>query len=177
MERKILMIMVSLVVVAALVVAAVMVAAGGGLSRAGGFTQLFDKLVYTGTAKEYQRLELPATWHEGDVKKVSDVIVDMTYYKQTIGQTTVYITTLYFVYLGDKWANEYRGAGNRFYVPDNSHDGWLYVENGLFHITVSSATNLSAKYDIGDVITLQTTLVININAKLAFGDWTVANTL
>lgn len=177
MEKKILMIMASLVVVAALVVAVVMVAAGGGLSRAGGFTNLFDKLVYTGNATEYQRLSLPQSWHEGDQKTVTDVIVDMTYYRQTVQQTSVYITTLWFVYLGDKWAKEYLGDGNQFYVPDKSHDGLLPVDNGLFYLTVSSATNISAKYDVGESITLQTTLLLNRNAVLAFGDWTVANTM
>ncbi len=177
MDKKILMIMVSLVVAAAIVVAVVMVAAGGGLSRSGGFTSLLDKLVYTGNATEYQRLSLPESWDEGDVKKVSDVVVDMVYYRQTVQQTSVYITTLWFAYLGDKWANEYLGDGNQFYVPDNSHDGWLRVDHGLFSLTVSSATNISAKYDVGETITLQSTLLLNENAMLAFGDWTVADTL
>ena len=177
MEKKIIAIMVSLVVVAALVVAFVMVAAGGGLRRAGGFTSLFDKLDYTGVANHDQRLELPAGWHSGDKKTVSDSIVDMTYYKRTISQTSVYITTLWFVYMGDKWSSPYEGAGTSFYVPIAGDSNWLHVDHGMFSITVSSATNLSAHYQIGDVISLESMLETNGNAMLAFGDWAVTNVI
>ncbi len=177
MEKKIVAIMVSLVVVAALVVAFVMVAAGGGLRRAGGFTALFDKLDYTGDANHDQRLQLPGSWHSGDKKTVSDSIVDMIYYKRTISQTSVYITTLWFVYMGDKWSNPYEGAGTSFYVPITGDSNWLHVDHGMFSITVSSATNLSAHYQIGDVISLESMLETNGNAMLAFGDWAVTNVI
>lgn len=177
MEKKIILIMVSLVVVAALVVAFVMVAAGGGLRSAGGFTDLYDKLEYTGSEQSDQHLTLPDSWDVGDKKKVSDVIVDMTYRKQTVSQTTVYITTLWFVYMGEKWSSPYASDGMSFYVPDMSTDGWLHVDHGLFSLTVSSATNISAHYDVGDVITMQATLSVNSNAMVAFGEWAVADVL
>ncbi|MGQ9587548.1 MAG: hypothetical protein ACUVT7_04100 [Thermoplasmata archaeon] len=174
MDKKIIAIMVTLVVVAALVVAVVMVAAGG-IRRPGGFTDLFDKLEYNGTDTYDFDLSLPDSWDVGDKKTVSDIIVDMFFEKRTIGQTSVYITTMYFVYLGNKWNNPQEGTS--FNVPVDSGNGWLHVDHGRFSITVSSATNLSAEYDVGDVITLETSLVQNSNTMLAFGDWVVANTL
>jgi hypothetical protein len=171
MDRKILMIMSALVVVAVLVVAFVLVASGG-LVRAGGFTTLFDKLQNDSGSTYHQYLSLPSSWNAGDKKTVSDTIVDMMYRSQTIGSTSVYVTTLWFVYLGNKWNDPYYGTS--FYVP--SDGGWLAVDHGRFSITVSSATNLSARYDIGGVITLQTTIVTN-NDVVAFGEWVVASTL
>lgn len=177
MDKKIMAIMVTLVLVAALVVAFVVVAAGGGLRKAGGFTALFDDLEYTGDANHDQRLQMPSGWHTGDKKSVSDQIVDMTYYKRTISQTSVYITTLWFVYMGDKWSDSFQGEGTTFYVPSTGYDSWLHIDHGLFSITVSSATNLSAQYSIGDVITVQTMLETNSIAMLAFGDWSVADVI
>jgi len=177
MERRILAIMVTLVVVAAVVVAFVMIAAGGGWRSAGGFTDLFDDLEYSGDALTNQYLSLPGGWHSGDKKSVSDVIIDMTYRKQTVSQTTVYLTTMYFVYVGDKWSNPYLGYGQNFYVPVNYGSLWMHVEHGQFSIQVSSATNLSADYSIGDVITLESTLHLNGNALLAFDEWNVKGML
>ncbi len=177
MDKKIIAIMVTLVVVAALVVAFVVVAAGGGMRKAGGFTALFDKLDYTGDANHGQRLQMPAGWHSGDKKSVDDRIVDMTYRKTTVSQTSVYITTLWFVYMGDKWSDQYQGQGTTFYVPTTGFDNWLHIDHGLFAITVSSATNLSAHYSIGDVITVETMLETNSIAMLAFGDWAVADVI
>ena len=179
MEKKIILIMATLVVVAVLVVAFVMVAAGGGIDRSGGFTSLIDKFEYNGNETSGQHLQTPASWHAGDKKVVSDTIVDMTYRKQTVSQTSVYITTMWFVYLGTKWSNPYKGQGDNFYCPDNVHDDsplWLEVSHGLFSITVSSATNLSAHHDIGDVITLETVLELS-GDRLGFGDWSVKNTI
>ena len=174
MEKKIILIMVSLLVVAALVVLVVMVASGG-LRTAGGYTALFNKLSNASDESHNQELALPSSWNEGDKKTVSDQIMDMSYYRQTVQQTSVYVTTLWFVYHGDKWNDATWGTS--FRVPDDSHDGWLQVSHGLFSITVSSATNLSHDYNIGDIITLQSYLTININVQLAFGDWSVANIL
>ncbi|MBU0684534.1 MAG: hypothetical protein ABIE25_07485 [Thermoplasmatota archaeon] len=177
MERKIIAIMATLVVVAVLVVAFVMVAAGGGINRSGGFTALFDKLEYNGNETYEQDLQAPESWHVNDKKVVSDTIVDMTYRKQTIGQTNVYTTTLWFVYLGTKWSNPYQGHGDTFNVPDKSQDGWLQVNHGMFSIEVSSATNLSVHYSIGDVITLENALERNRNNQIGFGDWSVKNVI
>ena len=174
MEKKIIAIMVSLLIVAALVVASVLIAAGG-IQRAGGFTSLFDKLENPDPAAEDIELRMPSGWSVGDKKTVSDTIVDMSYYRQTVGQTSVYITTLWFVYLGDKWNDPL--SGTYFSVPDSSGDGWMYIDHGMFYLRVSSATNLSASYDIGDVITVETMLVMNNNAMTAFGDWVVADTI
>jgi hypothetical protein len=184
MEKKIIGIMLSLVVVAVVVVAVVMVAAGG-FKKSGGFTKLFDSLEYSGNLTYEQELEIPADWGVGDVKKVSDTIVDMYYSKTPVQQTYVYITTLYFVYMGDEWTDSDRGT--RFMVPNSvtHHDEvlatWLTVDHGRFSIQVSSATNLSAAYDIGDVITLETTIVIandtTIDGIKSFGLWAVANTV
>jgi hypothetical protein len=173
MDKKIIAIMVSLLVIAGVVVAFVVIAAGGGLRSAGGFTNLYDKLEYTSWATPgNQYLQLPESWDDGDEKKVSDVIVDMTYEKRVIAQTSVYITELWFVYLSDKWSAPFESDGSQFFVPvDWPSRSWLEVENGMFSITVSSATNLSAKYTIGDVITLQCELDTNINDMLAFGEW------
>lgn len=177
MEKRILGIMVTLVVVAAVVVAFVMIAAGGGWRSAGGFTDLFDDLVYTGSETTNQMLSLPSDWRQGDKKVVSDVITDMVYRKQTVSQTTVYITTMYFVYLGDKWSNPYQGLGQNFYVPVTYSNYLLHVEHGQFSITVSSATNISADYGIGDVITVESTLKLNGLGQLAFDTWNVKGVL
>lgn len=177
MEKRILGIMVTLVVVAAVVVGFVMVAAGGAWRSSGGFTNLFDDLEYTGDATTNQMLSLPSDWRQGDKKVVSDVITDMVYRKQIVSQTTVYITTMYFVYLGDKWSNPYQGLGQNFYVPVTYSNYWLHVEHGQFAITVSSATNVSANYGIGDVISIESTLKLNGLGQLAFDTWNVKSLL
>jgi hypothetical protein len=176
MDKKILAIMVTLVVVAALVVAVVMIAAGG-FGRAGGFTTLFDKLENNDNDEYNMDLTLPTSWDAGDKMKVTDVIVDMTYDKVVFGSTWVYQTTLYFVYVGEKWHNDTEGTS--FNVPVSLAGGiyWLHVRSGAFHLSVSSATDLSAKYDIGDSITLETTIAMNGLGMLSFSDWNVANTL
>jgi len=177
MDRKIIGVMVTLVVVAVIVVAFVMIAAGGGLrTGAGGFTSLFDDLQNPGQETHDQELALPNDWRVNDIKKASDTIVDLSYDKTTIAQTTVYVTTLYFAYLGSKWADAIND-GNHFSVPDNSFDGWLHVSHGLFSVTVSSATNLSAHFHPGDVIEVQTALTTNTNGQLAFGEWSVVDTI
>ena len=179
MDKKIIVIMVSLLVIAAVVVAFVMIAAGGGLGSGGGFTKLFDKL-NAGVAPDEEYLELPSSWEDGDTKKVSDVIIDMTYWKTSIGQTSVYITQLWFVYMSDKWSDQYEGHGSDFYVPVDYGGGWLHVDHGRFMIEVSSATNISAHYDNGDVISLESELNMVSHAThsgytysgLGFGEWT-----
>ncbi len=174
MDRKILAVMVTLVVVAALVVAFVMIAAGGIRGHAGGLTDLFDDLQ---DPAQDQHLVMPSNWAANQVKTVSDVIIDLTYYEQTVAQTKVYVTTLYFAYMGEKWSDAAE-EGSHFWVPDNSGDGWMPVDHGLFHITVSSATNISEDYHPGDVIELKVSLVNNdANQQLAFGVWTVADTI
>ncbi len=174
MERKILAIMVSLVVVAAVVVGAVMIASGG-LTRAGGFTSLFDKMVNTGDATYNQVLAMPSGWSVGKKITVSDTIMDMSYEKQVLGSTTVYLTTIWFQYMGDKWNNPAQGTA--FYIPvTTSHDGFMHVVHGSFTLTVSSATNITAKYHIGGTITLETVLASN-GIQVAFGDWVVASVI
>lgn len=176
MERKIVGIMLALVVVAIVIVGVVAIAAQG-TKKSGGFSKLFDELEYSGDLTYRQELEIPSDWHADDVKKVSDMIVDMHYYRHTVATTTVYVTTLYFIYVGDEWNSP--AEGTRFYVPVEWNDGfldWIHVNHGLFSIQVSSATNLSAAYDIGDVIELQTTIV-DADGTLAFGEWAVADTL
>jgi hypothetical protein len=176
MEKRILAIMVTLVVVAALVVGVVMIAAGGGIRLGGGgFTDLFDDLEYTGNYTTDQQLSIPSDWN-GDTKAVKDVIVDITYREQTVSQTkTIFYTTLYFAYLGDKWNNPLLG-GQSFEVPTNylDHgDYWMEVEHGLFSVTVETVTNLTEDYSIGDSITLETKVALNGNAILSFSLWSV----
>ncbi len=173
MEKKIIATMVALVVIAVVVVAVVF-AASNIPRKAGGFTNLFDELVYDGEATYRQYLSLPDTWNAGDKKTVSDMIVDMRYYTQTTSGLTVYVTTLYFVYAGNKWADPAQGTS--FYVPTTSHTGYFHVDHGMFTISVSTVTNISAEYDIGDVIELETTLTVNAYAKLAFSDWRIVDT-
>ncbi len=178
MEKKIIVIMVALVVVAAVAVAAITAGVGVGGTRAGGFTSTFDKLVKSDVNQTYNMyLHLPTNWEEGDKKTVSDTIVDMWYFRQAVGQTYVYMTHLEFVYLGEKWNNPTRGTS--FYVPQDvpGASAWMHVDHGLIEIDVSSATNLTARYDIGDTISLTTMLSVNSNALLAFGEWQVANTI
>lgn len=174
MDKKILAMFATLVVVAVLVFAVVMVSAGG-FGRAKGFTNLFDKLENNTDDGYNMRLSLPTDWDAGDSMKVSDVIVDMTYEKSPFGTSWMYYTTLYFAYIGEKWHNDTEGTA--FYVPVNSPGFWLHIQSGMFHISVTSATDLSARYDIGDSITLETTLANNGNSMLSFSDWRVANTL
>ena len=172
MEKKIIAIMVALVVVAVLVVAFVLAAAGGVRSM-GGFSDLFDDLAYSGTDTYDQNLEIPASWHVNDTKSVDDLIVDMTYNSYTDHGVTVYVTDLYFVYVGDKWADLHQGSS--FYVP--GQNGWIHVDHGQFSIRVSSATNLSEQYHPGDIIKLESKIVSDgVNGStVAFGDWRVSN--
>lgn len=167
MEKKIIAIMVTLIVVAALVVAFVMIAAGG-VRSAGGFTKLFDQLVLDQEEDHWLALALPDDWEVGDEHKVTDTIVDMTYQSRDVESTTVYVTTLWFTYMGDKWSD--LEDGTLFYVPYNTDA--IYVNHGLFHVSVSSATNISADYDIGDSITLYSQ-VVSTPDGLAFGDFEV----
>jgi len=167
MDRKIIAVMVTLVVVAVLVVAFVMVAAGGIRGRAGGFTTLFDKLENPGGESHNQHLALPTSWHVDDEIHVSDEIVDMSYQK-VAGELPYYRTTLYFAYHGEKWNDPLEGT--TFYVP--ASDGSILVSHGLFHITVVSGANISASFQIGDVIELNGKVVL-VNTALAFGEWTV----
>lgn len=170
-------VMVALVVVAIVVVAFIMVAAGGGIrAHPGGFTSLFDDLQNPGAEAYDQELALPNDWQVNDIKKVSDTIVDLSYEKGSIAQTTVYVTTLYFAYMGDKLGDPFHG-GTSFWVPDTSFDGWMHISHGVFSITVSSATNLSAHYHPGDVIEVQSVLQTNVNSVVAFGEWSVVNTI
>lgn len=176
MDKKIVGIMLALVVVAIVVVGVVAVATVG-IKKSGGFSGLFDDLEYTGDLTYRQELEIPDGWDDGDVKRVSDMIVDMHYYRHTVAMTTVYVTTLYFVYVGEEWNSP--AEGTRFYVPVEWSEGeldWIHVNHGLFSVQVSSATNLSAAYDVGDVIELETTIV-NAGGTLAFGEWNVADTI
>ncbi|UCE91176.1 MAG: hypothetical protein JSV90_07080 [Methanobacteriota archaeon] len=175
MDRKIIGIMLALVVVAIVVVGVVAVATVG-MKKSGGFSKLFDDLEYSGDLTYRQELEIPDDWNPGDVKRVSDTIVDMHYYVHSVPMT-VYVTTLYFVYLGEEWNSP--AEGTRFYVPVEWSLGeldWIQVNHGVFSIQVSSATNLSAAYDVGDVIKLQTTIV-DAAGTLAFGEWQIADTL
>jgi hypothetical protein len=173
MERKIMATMIALVVVAVVVVAVVL-ATAGVTRKPGGFTKLFDQLEYEGTATHEQILSLPNDWDVGDKKVVSDQIVDMWYRTHVISNTVVYVTTLYFVYMGETWNDPLRGT--EFYVPVMP-DHYIAVRNGLFSVTVSTATNISADYSIGDVIELQTTIGLNEYAQLAFDTWYVTDTL
>lgn len=175
MDKKIIAVMITLVVVAVLVVAFGLSAAGGLGGRAGGFTTLFDKLENPSGATFDQELALPSSWHPGDVVSAADSIVDMFSSKVTYGSTTVYLTTLYFVYKGEKWNDPTRGTS--FTVPVNTTSGHMHIEHGRFYVTVSSATNLAEKYDIGDVIELECELVVNDDQVLSFDVWHVANTL
>jgi len=172
MEKKIMATMIALVVVAVVVVAVVF-ATAGVTKKPGGFTKLFDQLEYEGTATYNQYLMLPDDWDVGDEKVVSDTIVDMLYRTHTVSYTTVFITTMYFAYTGDQWQDSRQGTA--FYVPTTT--GWIHVDHGLFSITVSTATNLSAHYSIGDVIELQSTIGTNAYAQLAFDSWSVTDTL
>lgn len=176
MEKKIIGIMLTLVVVAVVVVGVIMIAAVG-IKRGGGFTDLFDQLECSDDVTYQQSLEIPDGWEAGDVKRVSDTIVDMYFYKHTVQQTTVYVTTLYFVYLGDKWNDP--DMGTRFSIPIADDWGvldWKTINHGLFWIQVSSATNLSSAYNIGDVMELESTIT-DAGGTLAFGEWLVADTL
>jgi hypothetical protein len=177
MEKKIILGLVSLLAVALIMTAVVMVAGSGGiLDRSGGFTALMDDLTYDGDSTYGQYLKCPSSWEPGDTKTVRDVIVDMRTERQRVGlDTWFYTTDLWFVYLGNKWNDPMRGTV--FYVPDNIGDDWMPVSHGLFMVTVTTATNISEKYDVGDSITLQSTLVINDNGLVAFGTWTVKGTL
>src|SRR3989339_1330819 len=174
MEKKILTIMVALMVVAAIVVAFVMIAAGG-VRTAGGFTRLFDDLENPNpTVTFHQYLELPDDWSINDVKTVSDTIVDMYLdYTTTVGSTTIYVHVIYFVCISDKWADTEQGTS--FYVPSNTqHSGYIQVDHGRFSLSVSSASNLSEDYSIGDVIELDTVLTDNLGV-LSFGSWSLAS--
>ena len=177
MEKKIIGIMLTLVVVAILVMAIVLVAAGG-FKRGGGFSDLFDELEYDGELTYYQDLSIPEDWEAGDVKTVSDRIVDMSYDRHQYATTTVYITTLFFVYVGDKWADPSEGV--RFYVPIADADDdlqYMQVNHGMFSIQVSSATNLSASYDIGDIIDIDMKIIETNEGPLALGEWAVSHTI
>jgi hypothetical protein len=174
MERKILTIMVALMVVAAIVVAFVMIAAGG-VRTAGGFTRLFDDLENPNpTVTFHQYLELPDDWSINDVKTVSDTIVDMYLdYTTTVGSSTIYVHVIYFVCISDKWTDAEQGTS--FFVPSSMlHSGYIQVDHGRFSLSVSSVSNLSEDYTIGDVIELDTVLADNLGV-LSFGSWSLAS--
>jgi hypothetical protein len=173
MEKKILMIMVSLMVVAIVVVATVMIATGGARST-GGFTKLLNSLENDTPSVTYgQYLSMPSDWELGDRKTVSDTIVDMDPRSEWYeGGITIYTVRLYFMYIDDKWADD--EAGVMFYVPSTEHhDGWMQVSHGMFWLDVSSPDNISDIYNIGDTIELWTDLEINDanDGELSFSEW------
>jgi hypothetical protein len=172
MEKKIIAVFVALVIVAILVVSFVL-AAAGGVRRMGGFSDLFDDLAYSGNETYNQLLEIPSSWHVNDTKSVDDLIVDIRYDSFTDHGVTVYVTDLYFVYIGDKWASPQ--TGSVFRVP--GQNGWIFIDHGLFSIRVSSATNLSEQYHPGDIIKLESKIVSDgVNGRtVAFGDWRVSD--
>jgi hypothetical protein len=123
-----------------------------------------------------QYLTFPSDWEEQDQKVVSDTIVDMDPRSvETLGGVTVYTVRLYFVYQDDKWADP--ESGILFNVPsDEHHEGWLQVNHGMFWVDVSSPENVGENYDIGDVIELQTVLVVSDESgELSFGSWLLAD--
>ena len=174
MEKKILTIMVALVVVATLMVAVVLIAAGG-IRSAGGFTKLFDNLENPTSSVTYEQvLEMPDGWELDDKISVSDRIVDMYQTGTTVvsSSITIYHTVLHFEYISDKWTDPEQGTS--FYVPGLEHNGYIHVVHGHFSLSVSSAVNLSAEYSVGDVIGLETKLIIN-NDVLSFDEWSVSD--
>lgn len=178
MEKKILAIMIALMAIAATVAVVALVVGeggGGGGFSSGGFTSLFDDLEGNESAVYRAYLEAPPSWDVGDDVKVTDTIVDMAYDRVQVGNTYVYTTVLWFIYAGEKWNDPEQGS--RFYVPVDRGEGWMQVSHGLFSIEISSATNISAEYDPGDKITLETELVQNVNVDVAFGVWMVEDTL
>lgn len=127
---------------------------GGGSS----FTALFDRLERDNASSEL--LVLPADEFEEDQEiTVDDKIISMRIH----GGDTYFV----FVYRGDKWVNE--TGGTNFIVPDDRYD--INVGGACFEIRVDG--RYSASFDVGDTITLQTT-VVEDDDKLVFDhEWEV----
>lgn len=141
---------------AVLIVALASPSFGGGGSS---FSALFDRLERDNISSEL--LMLPTDEFEEDQKiTVNDKIISMRIH----GADTYFV----FVYRGDKWVNE--TGGTYFVVPTDSYHG-IYVNGAWFEVRVDG--RYSASFDVGDTITLQTT-VVEDEDKLVFDhEWEV----
>jgi len=140
---------------AVLIVALISPSFGGGGSS---FSALFDRLERDNASSEL--LVLPADEFEEDQEiTVKDKIISMRVH----GDDTYFA----FVYTGNDWVNE--TGGTEFVVPDGRYN--IVVEAALFEIRVDG--KYSASFDVGDTITLQTT-VVEDDDKLVFDhEWEV----
>jgi hypothetical protein len=106
-------------------------------------------------------LVLPSTYTNNQQITITDRIVAM--------ESTDYSTTFYFLYTGTKWANETTGTDFEIltYMGGNIH-----VRHAMFSITIV-AVDLHAMYDIGDMITLKTSVKISGGKPVLSGTWVV----
>lgn len=144
-DRKVLILIGALAVVAILILSLgfVNISFGGGGDS---YTALFDKME---DRREEMignpELVLGSEYTDDDIVRVRDTIIAITCYGGSQ-------TTFYFMYTGTVWINEY--AGTNFEVILNV--GEIRVQNSVFGITVNG--NFTASFDVGDYVTLQTTV-------------------
>lgn len=155
-DKKVLYVIAALLIVALVVVAVAMIRpsfGGGGQS----FSELFDGLEMENTTA--RDLMLGDEFVEGQEVVVEDKIVSM----RTHGSYTYF----YFIYTGDKWADE--ESGTYFQVPLEA--GEIDVNNAFFQISVSGI--YTSSFDVGDTVTIKTTVVMEDEVLLLSHGWEV----
>lgn len=155
-DKKVLWVIAALLIIALMVLAVAMIRpsfGGGGQS----FSELFDKLEMENTST--RNLVLGEDFVEDQEIVIEDKIVSM----RTHGSNTYF----YFIYTGDKWADE--ESGTNFQVPLDS--GEIDVNNAYFYISVSGI--YTSSFNVGDSVTIKTTVVMEDDIKTIDRSWEV----
>lgn len=158
-DKKVIILIGVLVVVAllVLVVSTMKLDFSGGQGGAS-FTALIDTMQETEPGS--LELVLPDTYTSNQQITITDKIIAM--------RSTDYSTTFYFLYSGTVWINETSGT-NFDVITYQGED--LHVRNALFSVTVNG--DMHALYDIGDMITLKTSVKISGGNAMLSGTWVV----
>lgn len=158
-DKKVIVLIGVLVVVALLVLAFSTIKLDFSSTSGSTFSSLFDKM----EEKRAGSLELvlPSTYENGQQITITDKIVAM--------KSTDFSTTFYFLYTGTKWINE--TSGTDFEVVTYL-GGNLHVRNAMFAITILPV-DLTSMYDVGDLITLKTSVKISGGKPVLSGSWMV----
>lgn len=159
-DKKAMLIIVTLAVVAIMILAIALIAPSIGNPSGSSFSALFDKMVEKQAGEK--DLVLPnTTYAAGTNIIVTDKIIAMS--------SSTHSTTLYFLYQGTKWASETEGTS--FDVL--TEGGHISVHGALFAIWIG--TDLSVAFDIGDSITIQTQTESSGGAIVLGDSWALAD--
>lgn len=122
------------------------------------FTALIDTMQESEPGSS--ELVLADTYSNNQQITITDKIIAM--------KSTDYSTAFYFLYSGAVWVNETSGT-NFDVITYQGED--LHVRNALFSVTVNG--DIHALYDVGDMITLRTSVKMSGGHPVLSGIWVV----